>query len=336
MARRGENETKVLRLLSERKAQFEIAKILKISRGRIAQIVGKFKAAGIVRETFGGATKGYEITPTGMGLILSLDSVEGSDKGLSFSIRSHNIKLKFAIERKPPILSCEFVKKKEKEEWNWESYEATIKSKYGAVILEVTTKSVVAQLPIFYTKSTTEASALIGKYAHEIKQQLELNEGFIFKTGKKDYEVVSHIITQHHGLPNHPFSALFEANQFTGSTDRVMIDHSHGEHEVELISPKYAMDDMDTLLQATHDLAVGNISAERASRSEHDISELESKIGRLAAATKAGFDAQGAFITGQLNYAQRFEAMQREIIRGNNNIIMLQREILKIRKEMRK
>lgn len=157
--------------------------------------------------------------------------------------RSHNIKLKSEIIRFPKAWGNEWKGKQMK---NWTEY-----SKYiGDVLVIRTTSNILFQLPEIYYKTSDDALLETGRLVNRIIGDLEIEyEGLKIGTPKK----ISHIITQHHAIPDDPFARILADKKVTYKDDRLMIDHSKGKIEKEFIHPIYSPEDWENEIKHIKD-----------------------------------------------------------------------------------
>lgn len=236
---------KVLSLLANESryyTQTDIVRILKLPKYSVSRYVKKLLKKGLIKEEKLGTIKNYTLELAGKSYINTFFTGSG-DK----PVRSHNLKFKSRILRKP------FGRWMFDNTWlsvpvkNWTKY---LCYSLEGVTVEVTPRFVIFHVHEIFARDSDEGMGIAFKVVGSAVRWLANEfQGLILGEPYCNARVV----TQHHALVEHPLAKKFPSD-FNVQLSRMGFDHSRGVGELEAFDGKYSQDDAMKVMEFTDKL----------------------------------------------------------------------------------
>jgi len=239
-----------LKLLNEGLKITEIAKLRRVSRQAIYDILSTLNSKGYLRHP---SRSLYELTDKGIHTLHSLVA-------LRYKLRQHNLHFKIAV-----LESHKNWDKKRNELRQLPYFNKTLKLNnneqdlfnYGKLQIKPTSKSVIVKMPTIYATD----------WEHAVIQAIGILESTIIKIEKafgvrliKDYKANIKVISQEYARIQDALAKIYRAEgnriYLTGEDGKIWLitDFSFSTDETEFIHPDKATDDIDAIAPFLNDL----------------------------------------------------------------------------------
>jgi len=297
-------DQKILLAVAKYQTNKELSIHLKKPKSTVSYHTKKLTTLGLLTE-IGLNPKIFEPTPAGKMACSTFLTGYGA-KQFEPIIRSHNIRFKSGITRKPENL----VKRLLKNNWieyipnNWKGYRNHI---FNAAVI-FTPKSVQYMLPEFYDYDVAVNMDAAVRLVFKIKEYLEdCYPGLVL--GKP--EEVATLIKQHHAIQYDPLALeYYKYKEQTGTTltyssDRISVDFSNNIPETETTHKVYGKEDLHKISRLYDEVVGTDFSIK-----EH-LSDDEKRFSMMMKSQDKIIDSMQTFATGMKEHMKLIRMLQK-------------------------